>query len=74
MGAREVAGQDEKLEEETSGEEEDRQPVAAHLRRNLHRHRRKRRRSAGGKGEGIRVCLPLGEGDLLWLIKLFYQW
>lgn len=59
-----MAGQDEELEEETGSEEEDRQPVAADLRRNLHRHRR-RRPARAEKAKVSGVCV--GARGLLWL-------
>lgn len=53
MGGREGVGQDEELEEEAGGEEEDRQPVPAHLRRNRHLRVRakKARRYRGLRGD-----------------------
>lgn len=69
VGGREVAGKDDELEEETSSEERDRQPVAPHLRRNLHRHRR--RRTARPRAEKAKVSGGLRGDEGLALVKLF---
>lgn len=52
VGGREGVGQDEELEEEAGGEEEDRQPVPAHLRWNRHLRECGRKRQGG-----IGVCV-----------------